>query len=214
MCSKAVVEFGKRVLPDARGMTVLEVGSRIVQAQYDRPLTLRDHICGMRPASYLGVDLFRGEGVDELTSVYELVDRFGENSFDLVVCTEVVEHVKDWRGAFSNLKRVTRGLLLITTRSKGFPYHGWPHDYWRYNTHDLQTILTDFETFALERDPSADGVFYLGRKPADFREADMSRVRLLSPFGNRARLTAPSRPVVGGYAAAQHTYRLLRRLFQ
>jgi hypothetical protein len=38
----------------------------------------------------------------------------GGRQFDLVVCTEVLEHIPEWRAALSSLVRMTRNYLLIT----------------------------------------------------------------------------------------------------
>src|SRR5689334_569969 len=41
----------------------------------------------------------------------------GERRFDLVVCSEVLEHLADWRAAVTNLVRMSRKHLLITVPS-------------------------------------------------------------------------------------------------
>jgi SAM-dependent methyltransferase len=193
MCTAACLEFGERALTalDVRGKSVLEVGSRIVQGE---GMSLRPHIERLRPAAYLGVDIAEGLGVDEMVSVYDLADRFGEEAFDLVVSTEVVEHLRDWRSAFHNLKAVLRdgGTLLLTTRSPGFAYHGWPHDYWRYTQDDMRAILADMEIQALENDPTP-GVLVKARKPEGFIEADLGEIRLFSILGRKPRRYPPSR---------------------
>src|SRR4051812_47033319 len=40
-----------------------------------------------------------------------------DRQFDLVVCSEVLEHIPDWRNALANLARMTRKHLLITVPS-------------------------------------------------------------------------------------------------
>ena len=82
------------------------------------------------PANYVGIDITAGRGVDEVCDVADLVARFGASSFDLVISTEMLEHVYDWPRAVNKMKEVLRpeGVILFTTRSPGFPLHGYPDD--------------------------------------------------------------------------------------
>lgn len=143
---------------------VLEVGSKFVNGSV-RPLIER--FC--RPRLYVGVDIEPGRYVDVVLPAERLVDCFGPESFDAVISTETLEHVLDWRAAVNNMKAVLRpgGLIYITTRSRGFPYHAHPHDYWRFEPEDIVRIFGDFEILALERDWEAPGVFLKARKPGD-----------------------------------------------
>ena len=113
MCNDTGMAFGERQLTagDAADRAVLEVGARHVQ---EPPMSLRAHVMAMRPSSYVGVDLAAGPGVDVVCPAEQLVERFGANSFDLVICTEMLEHVDDWRCVIRNLKQVLRprGVLL------------------------------------------------------------------------------------------------------
>jgi len=108
---------------------VLEVGSRFVNGSV-RPLIER--FC--RPREYIGIDIEAGKYVDIVLPAERLVDHFGPESFDVVISTEVIEHVFDWRLVINNMKAVLRrgGYIYVTTRSKGFPYHAYPYDFWRY----------------------------------------------------------------------------------
>ncbi|MEZ0346378.1 MAG: hypothetical protein ABWK01_07495, partial [Infirmifilum sp.] len=58
------------------------------------------------------------------------------------------------------------GIIYITTRSRGFPYHAYPHDYWRYEVYDMREIFGDFEIVKLARDWLEPGVYLKARKPA------------------------------------------------
>ncbi|MFH0876144.1 MAG: class I SAM-dependent methyltransferase [archaeon] len=40
--------------------------------------------------------------------------KFKKDSFDLVVCNEVLEHVKDYRSALSNIMKVSRRFVIIS----------------------------------------------------------------------------------------------------
>jgi SAM-dependent methyltransferase len=163
VCNPSGIAFvrGHLAAHEVRGRHVLEVGALDVNG------SVRPIIEQLGPQSYIGVDIQLGPGVDEICDVAELCERFGDSSFDLVVSTELAEHVRDWRRAFDNMKRVLRpgGTLVLTTRSRGFPLHGYPWDYWRYEPDDMSAIFDDFEIGALERDPEAPGVFVKAHRP-------------------------------------------------
>ena len=162
MCNPTAIAFGTSALvaADLSGKRVLEVGARDVNG------SLRPHAESFAPARYIGVDIKPGAGVDELLDATRLLERFGPNSFDVVIATEIIEHVRDWRTVIDNIKSVVRpgGIVLITTRSLGFHYHGYPYDYWRYEPEDMEAIFADWDIERLERDAEAPGVFMLARK--------------------------------------------------
>jgi len=164
MCNEACIAFAHRVLgvDEVAGRRVLEVGS------YDTTGTVRPGLEALGPATYVGVDIASGPSVDVICDVADLVFRFGIEAFDVVISTEMVEHVRDWRRAFINMKSVLApgGILVVTTRSLGFPYHFGPLDWWRYEAEDMRAIAADMEILALESDPLSPGVFLAARKGA------------------------------------------------
>ena len=178
MCTKACLEFVRANLqPDeVIGRAVLEVGSLDVNG------SVRSIVNAYQPASYVGVDLREGPGVDAVCDATELVSRFGVNSFDLLISTEMLEHVRDWRVVVSQMKRVlkTYGVLLVTTRSRGFPYHGFPHDFWRYEPDDVEALFSDFQIERIETDQILPGVLFKARKPHQFVEKEASDHALYS----------------------------------
>ena len=99
---------------------------------------------------------------------------------DVVISTEMLEHVRDWRGAIRNLKGVLRpgGLLVLTTRSPGFPKQDDPSDYWRFSRDDMQRVFTDFVIELIEDDPEGPGVFVAARRPEDYRAQDLSAIEV------------------------------------
>lgn len=169
-----------------RGKKVLDVGSRNVDG------SIRGIIEALDPSEYVGADIIKGPGVDVVCGAEAILAEFGPESFDIVISTEMVEHVKDWKKVISNLKNVTRreGLLLITTRSIGFPFHGFPHDYWRYEESDFNEIFSDFNIIEMEKDYLNPGIFMLAQKPQDFAEKDLSDIRLYS-MAYRDRIAEP-----------------------
>lgn len=141
---------------------MLEVGSKYVNGSV-RPLI--EKFCS--PREYIGIDLERGKFVDLVLPAEDIVKYFGPESFDVVIATELLEHVKDWRIVINNMKQVLKvgGYIYITTRSRGFPYHAYPYDYWRYEIEDMKAIFSDFDIMFLDKDREAPGVFLKARKP-------------------------------------------------
>jgi 2-polyprenyl-3-methyl-5-hydroxy-6-metoxy-1,4-benzoquinol methylase len=153
----SVMDFLRRELKysEIAGMEILEVGSQDVNG------SPREVVQELNPGKYTGVDFSKGKGVDLVLDVSKLVFKFGAEAFDVVISTEMLEHAKDWRTAVNQMKGVLKigGLLVVTTRSKGFPYHGYPHDYWRYRIEHFQQIFADMAILTLQSDPMHPGVF-------------------------------------------------------
>jgi SAM-dependent methyltransferase len=133
------------------------------------------------------VDIQKGPGVDVVCRVETILDAFGKESFDVVISTELIEHVREWRTVISNIKHICRGngILVITTRSRGFHYHGYPYDFWRYELADMEYIFSDCVIERLEKDRLAPGVFMRARKPKDFVDKELADYALHSIIVNR-----------------------------
>lgn len=163
---QSVQDFLKRSLTkqEVAGKSVVEVGSRIVSG------SPRDIISWLAPGVYVGVDMIDGKGVDLVLPAEKLSTRF--ESVDIVIATELLEHIEFWQIAVTQMKQIVApgGLILVTARAPGFPYHPHPGDYWRFTIEDFRTIFADFEVLALEQDPQIDhpGVFLKARKPAQY----------------------------------------------
>lgn len=176
---KSVMDFVCHVLgaENVRGRTVLEVGSANVNG------SVRPYIESLSPESYLGVDSAEGIGVDVVANCEDLPSAWS-GSWDIVVTTEMLEHVRDWRACVKELARVVKpgGLLLITTRSPGFEYHAFPEDHWRYDRVDIREILTAIGLSAIMvgDDPEAPGVFAIARKSAQW-QPNFDALQLITP---------------------------------
>jgi SAM-dependent methyltransferase len=177
----SVINFIDKVLTTGmvHNKRVLEVGSLDVNGSV-KPLVM-----GFGPASYIGVDMREGPGVDRVVDACELAATFGDESFDLVISTEMLEHVEHWRLAVNNMKRVLRpgGTLLITTRSEGFPLHEYPGDFWRFSLSDAARIFADMEHVSIAADPQAPGIFVCATKRMQEDHqitVDLSAIKLFS----------------------------------
>lgn len=63
----------------------------------------------------------------------------GPAGFDLILCTEVLEHVADWPAAFRNLARLLApGGTVLVTCPHFYPLHEVPYDFWRPTGHAIR----------------------------------------------------------------------------
>jgi SAM-dependent methyltransferase len=187
VCNVAVYEFFvESIKPEEfNKKRVLEVGSKYVNGSV-RPLIEKF----FSPKEYIGVDVELGKYVDLILPAEKLLWYFGHESFDVVIATELLEHVKDWRLVVNNMKMILKwgGYVYITTRSKGFPHHNFPYDFWRYEVDDIERIFRDFETIAVEKDHLSPGILFKARKPENQMPADLSDTALYSMvLGKRTR---------------------------
>lgn len=147
---------------EVAGKDVLEVGSLDVNG------SVRPFVMARGPASYVGVDVVDGPGVDRVLDAVDLAATFGPDSFDVVISTEMLEHAEDWQAAIANMVAVLRpgGVLVWTTRSPGFAYHH-PPDRWRYTQQAMAEILQRLllEPLVVMDDPEYPGVFCKARMP-------------------------------------------------
>ena len=188
MCNANCIRWVSKSLTEeeVRGKRVIEVGSS------DENGSVRYVFEFLDAAEYVGVDIAEGPGVDMICSAENLVERFGKESFDIVMSTCTLEHIRDWKTAVSNLKNICKpgGILLIILPSD-WVFHAYPHDYWRYKKEDIENIFSDCDILVLDEKSQVPSlissifadfslVYSKIRKPEQFVEKDLSACQLYS----------------------------------
>lgn len=159
------------------GMARMIEASRV---DLDRPLvaldlggvdingTTRDLFPG---AKWTGLDIEDGPGVDVVADAATWQTRA---RFDIVTCTELLEHVEDWRGCIATTRRTLKkgGYLFITAASTGRYPHGarggpspLPGEWYsNINPDDLTEALSPFAESHVEFNPNPGDVYAWCRK--------------------------------------------------
>jgi SAM-dependent methyltransferase len=154
-------------------------------------LRVLDIGCGGKPylpfvapyaRSYCGIDSAPGPTVDLVVAAEELP--FADESFDLVICTQVLEHVQDPRKSLAEIYRVLApgGNALASTHGV-FLFHPDPpssdQDYWRWTHAGLRK---EFERAgdwsSLQVEPAGNVVACLAYVMAQYVEELGQRSRL------------------------------------
>jgi len=70
---------------------------------------------------------------------------FADGEFSFVLCTEMLEHVKNPFAVEREIHRVTSsgGTLILSTRFV-YPLHDTPHDYWRFTKYGLSELFKEW----------------------------------------------------------------------
>lgn len=98
-----------------------------------------------------GLDIKPGLGVDVVGDAHNLP--FGNEKFDIILCTEVLEHLHSPSIAISEMNRVLKknGKLILSTRFI-FPLHNTPNDYWRFTKYGLKELFKNWDILELHEE--------------------------------------------------------------
>jgi SAM-dependent methyltransferase len=120
-------------------LRILDVGGRIMPYY---PLF------ASRAIEYAGNDLEPGPGITYVSPLEKLTAP--DAYYDLVLCTQVIEHVRRPNEALAQIARVLvpRGYLFLTTHGV-YPFHPDPHDYWRWTRQGLEALFEDVPSLQL-----------------------------------------------------------------
>ncbi len=164
----------------------------------------------------VAIDIVPRDGIAVVTDAQAL--GLASDTFDVVLCTEVLEHLPEPQAAIDEMFRVLKpgGTLLLTTRFL-FPIHDAPHDYFRFTKFGLLYLVRRFDAVTIEEETTTVGaiavlVQRLGLQTDSVggglgRATWLLLARLIRPFsglirreyGDSRRLTPTSGVMTSGY---------------
>lgn len=120
---------------------VLEVGAWRPDNAWWRDLRQQ---LGYEQEEWVGTDMVDGHGVDIVADLTSLDCPLPQLTFNSVLCTETLEHVRHPLMALRNLVMTMRSdAWIIITMPFAFAIHDFPNDYWRFTPSGLQMMLED-----------------------------------------------------------------------
>jgi hypothetical protein len=105
-------------------------------------------------SEYIGTDMERGFGVDVIINAHDLLKKYKKESFDLVLCHEMLEHDNKFWLTVNIMQSLVKksGYLLVSAPTFGFPLHRHPKDYFRFGEDAFREIIFDgFKIIKLEQ---------------------------------------------------------------
>jgi len=165
------------------------------------------------------IDIFWRPGISVVTDAQHL--GLASEAFDVVLCTEVLEHLPEPQAAIDEMFRVLKpgGTLILTTRFL-FPIHDAPHDYFRFTKFGLRHLTRRFDSVIVEEETTTMGamavlVQRLGLQTDSVgggagRAVWLVLARLIAPlgglirrqYGDSRRLTPEATIMTSGYHLA------------
>jgi ubiquinone/menaquinone biosynthesis C-methylase UbiE len=100
------------------------------------------HLIKEKASKYITFDMVPGKNIDVVGDA--LNPPFADGTFDTVVSTQVLEHVrKPWVMVREMGRIIKSGGICITTAPFIVPFHADPDDYFRYTRQGLESLFTD-----------------------------------------------------------------------
>jgi hypothetical protein len=93
------------------------------------------------------LDITDSTGPDVVADITKFNSHILDESYDALMCTEVLEHVVDPFAAIRELRRIVKtGGYIIFTTPLNARIHGPVPDCWRFTEFGLKVMFRDFET--------------------------------------------------------------------
>ena len=114
---------------------ILEVGSRLENSR----ILLRDKT-NNKNWEFIGLDIENGRNVDVVSdNPYKYP--FEDNSFDIIISSNTLEHIKDTKKWIKEISRISKNLVWIVVPNT-YREHG-KFDYWRIMPRGMRYLLEE-----------------------------------------------------------------------
>ena len=136
----------------------------------------------LRDVRYVAVDTAWGDQTWDYSSinVASSIDRlpFESDVFDIIICTQVLEHVKEPQRVLDELFRALKGGgVVCITAPQGWGVHQPPHDYFRFTCYALSYLLESAGFEQITITPSCGYFGYLANRLTIFPKALFWQIR-------------------------------------
>lgn len=140
-------EFTRRVVFPllGKGKILLDAGSGRIEEQSLREEILKTDV------TLETLDMFPGEGVDHVGDITDT--QFADNSYDVILCMQVLEHVQNPAAVCRELFRILKpgGHALITAPQSAY-LHNLPYHFFHFTNIGMRKMVEDagFEVETIE----------------------------------------------------------------
>ena len=136
-------KFLKSISPDYKNLNILEIGS----GDTNKNQSARQIFTNAKKFIQTDINNSYGFKYLDITSEIQI-----EEKFDLVLCTNVLEHVFDIEPAIKNLNYLLeeKGHLVVSVPFI-YPLHDEPNDFWRFTEHALKKLFSDFKILSFNK---------------------------------------------------------------
>ena len=167
------IKFYGRMLLDLQILTIFKDVKKSLPAFSGNVLDIG---CGQSPYKFLlnkettryhGIDIIEADAFGyhnpDITSFDGKNIPFADDTFNAVICTEVLEHVQEYQYLVDEIYRTTKkGADIIVTIPWSARYHYIPYDYFRYTPSSLKIMFSRFSEVSVK--PRGTDISAIGSK--------------------------------------------------
>ena len=163
----------------------------------------------------MSIDIRDGEDVNIVMDACEMIEMFGPDSFDNVICMNTLEHMEKWDTCMHNMYRCLKigGHMLITVPTTDKKRHNYPNDYWRFTMRQLKGMFVHDKVISTMAEPGrsrhgiikwlgiiiekSGGCIHLDWTPAKVEGGHLTTAELVEKMKNVKGATICMPPMIG-----------------